>query len=241
MYFKPEAIWPNSLSICEGRGRGGAPLAHRQNMTTVRRATGWPYRRMHSSGSLDVPQQVLQETRLLLLHLQRAGVWPAGPLSSVEADEINLNFTGASFLANHLTLKTKLIFTHSRSAHCLHGLWFWLTRLQRAWVFSHGDSGDKNVRLTPHLWSTSWGEPDTNITRPAAERGLACKQPAEQQMRHRANGCTAGSIHHVLILLSHRSWLFHTTMDAFFNTHPIRRGKSRFGRPLSCLVSLNIE
>lgn len=55
---------------------------------------------MHSSGSLDVPQQVRQKTRLLLLHLQRAGAWPAGPLSSVEADEINLNFTvlsGESF------------------------------------------------------------------------------------------------------------------------------------------------
>lgn len=113
------------------------------------------------------------------------------------------------FWQTHLTLKTNLIFTHSRSSHCLHGLWFWLTKLQRAWVFSQGDTGDKNVRHTTHLWSTSWGEPDTNITTPAAQHGLAYKQPADQQIGWRANSCTARSVYHAPILLSHRSWPLH--------------------------------
>lgn len=179
MDFKPGAIWPDSLSICKGRGRGGVPLAHRQNMTSVRRATGWPYRCIHLSGSLDEPQQVLQKTRLLLLHPQRSEAWPAGPVSTLKADEINLNVTAVSFLVNSFNIK---IFTHSPSPHCPQGLWLWLIRLQRAWVFSHGDSRGKNVILTTHLWSTSWGEPETNITTPAAQRGLAYKQPADQQI-----------------------------------------------------------
>lgn len=127
------------------------------------------------------------------------------------------------FRWTHLTLKRNLIFMYSQSSHCLHGLWFWLTRLQRARVFGLGDSGDKNVRLTTHLWSTSWGGPDTNITAPAAQHGLAYKQPAQQQVRYKANSCIVGS-------------------DAFFNTHLISRGKSQFGHRLSYrLVTLNIE
>lgn len=125
------------------------------------------------------------------------------------------------FWKTHLTFKTNLIFTHSRWEG-LHGLWFWLTRLQRVWVFSQGDSGDKNVRLTTHLWSISWGEPDTNITTPEAQHVLAYKHPADQQIRYRENSCTAGS-------------------DAFFNTHLISRGKSQFGHRLNCLVTLNTE
>lgn len=44
--------------------------------------------------------------------------------------------------------------------------------------------GDKNVRLTPHLWSASSGDPDTNITTPAAQHDLVYKQPVDQQIRY---------------------------------------------------------
>lgn len=69
--------------------------------------------------------------------IQRSEAWPAGPVSTLKADEINLNVTSVSFLANSFNIK---IFTHSLSPHCPQGLWLWLIRLQRAWVFSHGDS-----------------------------------------------------------------------------------------------------
>lgn len=195
-------------------GVGGVPLARRQNMTTIRRATGWPYRRIRLSGALDGPQQ---KTRLLLLHLQRSGAWPAGPVSSLKADEIHLNFTGVSFLENSFNINKELPIL-SRSP--------WpLVVADRAAKGSslqpRGLGGDKNVRLTTQLRSTTWGEPDTNMTTPAAQHGLAYKQPASQQVRYRANSCTAGSM--PLSCFHNGPIGLHSTIDAFFNTNLIIR------------------
>lgn len=43
----------------------------------------------------------------MLLHLQRSEAWPAGPVCSLKADEINLNFTGVSFLENSFNIQNE--------------------------------------------------------------------------------------------------------------------------------------
>lgn len=57
---------------------------------------------------------------------------------------------------------------------------FWLTREQGPGVCSHRDLG-RNVRLPPHLWISSSGDPDVNITALPAQQGLAHKEPVSQQ------------------------------------------------------------
>lgn len=212
-------------------GVGGVPLARRQNMTTIRRATGWPYRRIRLSGALDGPQQ---KTRLLLLHLQRSGAWPAGPVSSLKADEIHLNFTGVSFLENSFNINKELPIL-SRSP--------WpLVVADRAAKGSslqpRGLGGDKNVRLTTQLRSTTWGEPDTNMTTPAAQHGLAYKQPASQPAGAVQGKQLYGGLH-ALILLSQRPHWFALHHWRFLQHQSDHSGESQFGHPLSCLVGLS--
>lgn len=215
MYFKPGAIWPDRCPSAEDRGVGvrhwpsvkiwppsGGQLA---DLISAHICLG---RWMRHSRSSRKPgcccyigrgprhrQRGGSECSPFLVRMQLKSIWIL--LECPDGFVLLVNSFDVRSPREAFTLNMTLIFTHYRSPHPLYGLWSICSGWQGCKGLgssARGGYGDKNVRLTTHLWSTTSGDPDTNITAPAAQHDLVYKQPVDQQIRYLANSCPVGSI-----------------------------------------------